>query len=101
MCHEVLRDISRNGDIDYQIWMRVDMLREAEITVQVYQRPPVRFKAPVFCDALFTPVVTSNHQLAITMASDFEDLQQIIIAGAGTGHSSANASFNPHQNFSI
>ncbi len=103
LAFEVMNGISKGGMIDYHIKMRVDILHEAQIQITVYGRPPALFKAPAFCDALYVPVVTNNHEHAIGIANDFEHLSLNLISANGVGGnaSAGIGSLNLHQTFKV
>lgn len=90
--NQVMRDLSKNGLIDFHVKMRVDIMNEIRIKVQLFQRPEKEFRAPAFCDALFVPIVTGNRDKAMAIAKDFEDMNTNIITGLG-GQSQAQALF--------
>lgn len=80
MEQEVMRDLSKNGQIDYDVFMFVDMLNEARIRISIYGRPYVEFCAPTFCDALYVPLLTQNRDKAVGIAGDFESMHMQIIS---------------------
>jgi len=72
--HEILQDISFNNSFDFAIEMRVDLLGETWINISLEGKAPADFVTPSFCDALLVPVITTNDQLAMNLANDFEQL---------------------------
>lgn len=90
--HVLLRDLSFNGQIGFNIEMQVDLLGETWITVQFESDPPVKYVTPSFADALMTPVITSDPQQALNVARDFELLIDNVTqetAGFNGGHSNS------------
>lgn len=72
--HEVLRGISFNGQMSFDIMMHVDLLGETKISISLNGAPFIDYLAPSFCDALTAPILTSNMQASQTLAEDFDML---------------------------
>lgn len=70
----VLRDITYNNQIGYNLEMRVDLLGETMIRVQLDSGPVIDYVTPSFCDALMTPVLTTDVNQANNVARDFDML---------------------------
>ncbi len=73
--NEVLYDLTFNNTMDYMLEMRMTMHGEVEIMLALNgQETPERFVAPLFADALMTPIVTGSHQRLNMVAKSFGDL---------------------------
>ncbi len=72
--NEVLRGISKNNQMSYMLEMRVDLLGETWVSIAVNGGPSVDYVTPSFADALLVPVITSNDQHAVGVASNFDTL---------------------------
>jgi hypothetical protein len=77
--NEVLRDISYNGSMDFAVEMHIDLLGETWIKLSLNGQPAIDYVTPSFCDALLTPVITSDDTRAMTLASDFDTLTSQLI----------------------
>ena len=71
---EVIRDITYDGQLGYCIEMRVDLLGETWISVSIGNLPLIDYVTPSFCDALFTPIMTSNINVFTGVSEDFTKL---------------------------
>lgn len=70
--NEILKDLSIN-EIGFGIQMQVDLLGETWIKINV-NGEEIDYVTPSFCDAMFTPVLTTNNLLAANLANDFNSL---------------------------
>lgn len=70
----LLADLTMNNQISYALEMRVDLLGETWIHMSFDARPFIDYVTPSFCDALLTPVLTTNAQQAVSLAHDFDQL---------------------------
>lgn len=68
---EVLYDITYGNTMDYALEMRVDLLGETWIKISINGGPFIDYVVPSFCDSLTVPVLTSNPNLALSLANDF------------------------------
>lgn len=93
---EVLRDLSNNGNTDYDITVDLDVLNEAVISVSVYGGQSVPYRFPTYCDALNVPMVTGNTQLVHNIASDFSAATDLLREAAGRP---ATVNFNTVASF--
>lgn len=91
---EVLRGLSSNNMIDFELTMMVDILGETRITIAMNGGPQIDYAVPSFCDALFVPVVTDNSTTLDTLAYDMGQLADTI----GVQHYNQVAA-NPHQSY--
>lgn len=74
---KVMRDLSQNDMIGYQVKMKVSLTSESTIEISidgVENGNWRRYVIPTFCDALFVPVVTSSNDRSIRMAADFSNI---------------------------
>ncbi len=74
MVAEVFRDITRNFQIDIELWCDIDLLGESVITISYMGNPGVRFVAPSFADALSAPVVAYDLQNVHSLATDIDTI---------------------------
>lgn len=58
---EVMPDITKNNMIPVDITVYADLYGETEVLVSIDGKPHEKYVTPSFCDALMTPVVTTNH----------------------------------------
>lgn len=77
--NEVLRDISFNNSIEFAIEMNVDLLGETWLSISLDGKAPVDFVTPSFCDALLTPVISSDNNRVLNLASDFQILSENLV----------------------
>ena len=82
---EILNDVSFGNETDFAIEMRVDLLGETWIKLSLDSGPFIDYVTPSFCDAMLVPVLTTNNDLAVTLASDFEQLS-IALADSSKDH---------------
>lgn len=71
---EVLRDITYNNQIGYEIEMHVDLLGESFIRIALDGGGVYDYVTPSFSDAQMVPVLTNNAALVKNLSSDFEVL---------------------------
>ena len=69
--HEVLYDLTYGNTMDFALEMRADLLGETWIKISINGGPYVDYVVPSFCDALTTPVITTNQERPLQLASDF------------------------------
>lgn len=75
--HKVLREISFDNQTDFAIEMQVDLVGETWIRMSLDgQQATADFVTPSFCDALTVPIITSNTDLSMSLATDFEMLSK-------------------------
>jgi hypothetical protein len=82
----VLTGITFNNQISYALEMRVDLLGETWIKISLDGGPFIDYAVPQFCDASLVPVLTTNDQLAVQLAGDFEMLSTQLNAAAQESH---------------
>jgi hypothetical protein len=61
--NEVMKDISMNNMIMYNISMRVSVFGECWISISLNGQAAVDYSTPTFADALYTPVISTNKDL--------------------------------------
>jgi hypothetical protein len=72
--YELLRDLSFNGQMDFAIDIKCDLLGETWINLSLNSGPFVMYVTPSFCDALMTPMVTNNYLNSVGIANDFNNI---------------------------
>lgn len=70
----VMRDITRNGEVMYQLRCDMRLTGDSSISIALNGGPMTPFNLPTFADALFTPILTSSDQRATLLASDFKKI---------------------------
>ena len=75
---EILNTLTQNNLIDLDISVGIDFQAETRISVSISGGPSISFGGPIFCDALYTPVVTLNPQTLTDMGSDIDTLVSLI-----------------------
>lgn len=71
---EVLDDISKNGQVLYQIECSIDLTYDSTFSISLDGDNMVFFTAPSFCDSLYAPVLTSDANDVNAMAGDIETM---------------------------
>lgn len=71
---EILWDVSKGGNISYQIEAHVNLLFDSHFKVSIDGGPFVDYVAPAFCDALFSPVVAGDFGYLERMAHDVDSM---------------------------
>lgn len=71
---EVLSDISKRGLVKYKITVHMGMTTQSQFIISLDNEPDSMFVAPTFCDALYSPVVTTNIQDLFHMSSDLSTM---------------------------
>lgn len=56
---ELLRDISRNNMIGVNLTVYADIMGDVKVSVSLNNAPFIDYVTPVFCDSLFSPVLTN------------------------------------------
>ena len=75
---ELLRGLSYNNQMPFQIEVNCDLIGETWIELSLNGEPMVTYVYPSFCDALATPVVTTNAAVLDNIARDFSNLMSNI-----------------------
>lgn len=71
---EILSDLTNNNLFALRLAMSVDILGETRITIGLAGQPEVEFVTPSFCDGLFVPVITNQHDNLNAIAEDIDTL---------------------------
>lgn len=71
---ELLRDLSFNGAVDFDIDIFVNLIGDTMIKISLGGGPKVDFVVPSFCDALLAPVVTRDQTRQFQIAKDFHEI---------------------------
>ena len=74
----VLNDITFNNQLPYFIEMKVDLSGESWIKIKIDNEPFLEYVTPTFCDALFSPIITSRLDGMIHTSNDLETLIQYV-----------------------
>lgn len=93
---EVLRGLSSNNMLDFEITMLVDILGETRVDISMQGGPMIQYAIPSFCDALFVPVMTEQEGTLRNLAHDMNQLADTI----GVSHYDQYAS-NPHAAYGV
>lgn len=73
---ELLRDITRNNQIGINITVDADIMGDIKVSVSMNNNPTVDYNTPVFCDALFSSVITNTPNGLDRMASAVGDIAE-------------------------
>lgn len=90
---EVFRGLTHDGQIDFDLEMMVDILGDTTITISMHGQPPYTFTLPSFCDALYTPVMSTNDATLTELARNMHSLADGLRA---EHHGSHHSGFSPH-----
>lgn len=69
---EILWDISKGGQMSYQVEVHINLLFDSTIIVSIDGGPQIPYTAPAFCDGLYSPVVANEVGYLERMAYDIE-----------------------------
>ena len=72
--NELLRDLTFNNKMDFAVDIRCDLIGETWINLSINSGPFIMYVTPSFCDALMSPMVTSNYNNCLGIASDFSNI---------------------------
>jgi hypothetical protein len=78
--NEVLKGISNNNLITFDLTMQIDLVGETFIRISLNGQPHIDYMMPSFCDALAAPVLTQDGSDLYTMANDLTTLAENISA---------------------
>lgn len=70
----LLRDISQNGVVDFDIDMFIDLTGDSVLLISVGGSQKEKYVVPSFCDALMVPVITTDHTRNGNIAKDFHKI---------------------------
>ena len=71
---ELLFSMTYGNSISFSFQVDCDLFGETWITVRWNSATDITFVRPQFADAMFTPIVTTNQQLVVNNANDFQTL---------------------------
>ena len=71
---EILRSLSRNNSVDFNLIMSADVLDDTRINLSIGGGYPTEFAAPSYGDALYTPVITNTQHHIQNVAYDVQQL---------------------------
>lgn len=71
---EVLRGLSDNNLIDFDLNMTVDITGETRLSISIAGGPLIDYAAPSFSDALFAPVLTNDQQHIESVSHNMQEL---------------------------
>jgi len=74
LANEIVRGILSNHVTDYKIDIIANLLDEAAINISINGQMPVPYKAPMFCDSLYSPCIGLNRSNAENISSGVESL---------------------------
>lgn len=77
---EVMADITHNNMFQINLAMTCNILGDTMITLSISGGPNVDYVSPSFCDALFSPLVTTDLMSFQTMAHDLDCLNNNLTA---------------------
>lgn len=83
---ELIRGLTYNGQISYQLELTVDLLGETFIRLSVNGSAFIDYVCPSFADGLMSPVVTNNKNVLDTLVNDFDMIFDGIGAITSTVH---------------
>lgn len=75
---ELMRAISVDNLILYELNATCNVTGDTTITVSVEGKPAVPFTFPTFCDSLYTPILTRNINNVANMASNVNELYNVM-----------------------
>lgn len=71
---EVLDDISKFGQVSYQVECTINLTYDSTFMISLNGEPMVSFTSPSFCDSLYAPILTSDATDIDNMANDIETM---------------------------
>lgn len=80
---EVLNDISRYNQIQYNVSATIDLMRDSHFQISLDGGPIIYYASPSFCDGLYAPVIASSDDSLMNMSHDVG-----LMLGNITDHSS-------------
>jgi hypothetical protein len=83
---EVINDLTYGNQEAYTVEMRVNLAGETWIKISIGNSGVIDFVTPSFCDNLFVPVLTTNHDTVAQLAGDFESLTTTIKDAIGSNY---------------
>lgn len=74
----VVKDISFNNSIGYNLQVMCDLVGQTHIKIKMEGCPEQDFVFPTFCDALFSPILTTNTNSILHVSEDFNSLMTAV-----------------------
>lgn len=68
---EVVRSLSRDNLIDYNVTMKIDVAGDTFIRLSLAGKPEVMYSTPSFADSTFSPILAPNAQFVGQMGNQF------------------------------
>lgn len=90
--HELFKGLSFNNQMAFMLDVRCDLLGESWISVSLNSSPVITYVCPSFCDALMTPVTTTNIDRLNSISNDFDHLLEQL-----GDNNIVNTSMQPNQ----
>lgn len=90
--NEIVRDISFNNRLGYYLEISADSIGETRIKISLDGYPVEEFVTPSFADNLLTPIITTQQNNFVRIASDFNALLNEL---SPTGVNKYNPSIDP------
>lgn len=81
--HEVMRGLTHQNAVTYQLFMSVDLYGHTTIDISYDSSPMTRYVAPSFADSLFSPIITTNENILRSNAHDFNRILENVNAASG------------------
>lgn len=76
-------EISSSNQLLVEVFVHVDVLGDANISVSVNNQPHTVFRFPAFADSLYSPIISNSDNKSL-MANDFSDVMDRTYTGAAT-----------------
>lgn len=76
---ELLDHISYHNQIGYFIEIHANLMHATRVVIQLENNPAVEFSSPTFCDALMSPVITTDPTRLGQVASDFDSMLESVV----------------------
>lgn len=75
---EVFPDITQGGQIPLSFVVDVSLFEDIQMTINIAGRYPVPFRLPLFADAHYCPMVTTNGKVINEIATSLEQMHALI-----------------------
>lgn len=89
---EILNDLTFHNQIGFALKVEMDLYGHSKLSISMNNEPYTDYVVPSFADALLVPVVTNNHQNAMNIANDFDQLLTAL-NGDCQGYSGGESNF--------
>lgn len=71
---EVLVDVSKYGHRSYHLYVDMNMMYDSHVWVSIDGQETVYFASPCFCNALYTPILSSDRSTMESLAQDLSTM---------------------------